>query len=257
MKVFIVFAHHEPKSFGSALLKRSVEALESQGHEVKVSDLYAMNFNPVTTAADFSNRRFPDILQYDREQKHAALTQTLAPDIRAELDKAFWCDLMILQFPLYWFSVPAIMKGWLDRVFVNGLVQGANKKYDTGGMKGRKAMLTLTTGCYREMMEPNGYLGDKNVILWHLNSGALAYAGFDVLPPYIIWTLRYKSAEYRSKCLDDYAEFMKTIDKAEPIFFHPTADFGSDWRLKPGVVPRTVGQHANIAISPETQFKYK
>ena len=98
------------------------------------------------------------------------------------------------------------------------------------------------------MMEPNGFLGDQNVIFWHLNNGTLAYAGFDVLPPHIVWTLRYKSAEYRAKCLENYAEHIGKIQTIEPLYFHPTADFGKDWRLKPGIVSRTVGQHANSAL---------
>lgn len=71
MKILIVYAHHESKSFNAALLARSVETLTRHGHEVKISDLYAMNFNPVATAADFRERRFADVLQYDREQKFA------------------------------------------------------------------------------------------------------------------------------------------------------------------------------------------
>ena len=120
MKVFIVFAHHEPKSFGKALLDRSVAALKKAVHVVVVSDLHSMNFNPVATEADFTERRFPALLQYDREQKHAHEHNAFAPDIQAGVDKLLWCDMLILQFPLWWFSVPAIIKGWIVRVFVNG-----------------------------------------------------------------------------------------------------------------------------------------
>ncbi|MGQ3028653.1 MAG: NAD(P)H-dependent oxidoreductase, partial [Ferrovibrionaceae bacterium] len=124
MKVLTVFAHPEPQSFGHALLERGTGTLRAAGHEVEVSDLYAMNFNPVATGADFTTRRFPSALQYDREQKQASQDRTFAPDIQTELDKLIWCDLLILQFPLWWFSVPAMMKGWIDRVFVNGTVYG-------------------------------------------------------------------------------------------------------------------------------------
>ena len=140
MKVLIIYAHPEPKSFSSALLGRSVETLVACGHEVKVSDLYAMEFNPVASAADFSKRRFPDVLQYDREQKYACERGLLSDDIKAEIDKVVWCDFMILQFPLWWFSVPAIMKGWIDRVLVNGVAYGMGKRMEKGGLAGdRKA----------------------------------------------------------------------------------------------------------------------
>lgn len=242
MKVFIVFAHHEPRSFGSALLRHSLDALQSLGHQVQVSDLHAMAFNPIASAADFTQRRFPDTLQYDREQKFAHEHNAFAPDIQAELDKLLWCDCLILQFPLWWFSVPAILKGWIDRVFVNGLVYGKGRRMDSGGMKGRRAMLAITTGCYAEMVVPDGLLGDLEVNLWHLHSGTLAYAGFEVLPPYTAWSIHYATGEQRQRYLDAYAERMTQLEHTAPMFFHPLADFGPGWRLKPELAPRAVGQ---------------
>ena len=94
MKIFIVYAHQEPKSFSGALLRGSVDTLTRAGHQVQVSDLYAMNFNPIASEADFKDRRFPDTLQYDREQKYACerhtfvelneITDTLGASIGAE-----------------------------------------------------------------------------------------------------------------------------------------------------------------------------
>jgi len=242
MKILIVYAHHEPKSFNAALLQRSIDTLTRQGHEVEVSDLYAMNFNPIAGAADFKQRRFPDALQYDREQKFSHEHETFADDIQAELNKLIWCDFLILQFPLWWYSVPAIMKGWIDRVFVNGVVYGKGRRMDTGGLKGRRAMLTITTGCYPEMVAPDGLLGDLEVNLWHLNSGTLAYAGFQVLPPFTAWSIHYTTHEQRTGYLDAYAQRLEKLETTEPMFFHPLADFGNDWRLKPEIASRTVGQ---------------
>lgn len=242
MKVFIVFAHHEPQSFGAALLARSTHTLRSLGHAVQVSDLHAMDFNPVASAADFTRRRFPELLQYDREQKFAHEHDAFAPDIQTEIDKLLWCDFLILQFPLWWFSVPAILKGWIDRVFVNGVAYGKGRRMDSGGLKGRKAMLTVSTGCYPEMVEPDGLLGDLQVNLWHLNSGTLAYAGLQVLPPYVAWSVHYCTPGQRQAYLDNYASCLAQIEHAPPMFFHPLADFGADWRLNPGVEPRAVGQ---------------
>ena len=246
MNVFIVFAHHEPRSFGSALLLRSLDALQSQGHQVQVSDLHAMAFNPIASAADFTQRRFPDALQYDREQKFAHEHDAFAPDIQAELDKLLWCGCLILQFPLWWFSVPAILKGWIDRVFVNGVVYGKGRRMDTGGLKGRKAMLAISTGCYPEMVAPDGLLGDLEVNLWHLHSGTLAYAGFEVLPPYMAWSIHYATDGERQRYLDAYAERMTQLESLAPMFFHPVADFGAGWRLKPELAPRAVGQRRPV-----------
>ncbi len=240
MKVLIVFAHPEPQSFGAALLARSIETLQEQGHEVVVSDLYAMRFEPVASGADFKQRRFGHRLQYDREQKHAAAQGAFSADIQAEIDKLMACDLLILQFPLWWFSVPAILKGWIDRVFVNGLVYGNGRRLDSGGLKGKRAMLAITTGCYAEMAAPDGLLGGLDIILWPLHAGTLAYAGCSVLPPFVAWSVQYASADAQARHLDDYAERLRRIERDEPLFFHPQADF-ENHRLKPGIEPRSPG----------------
>jgi NAD(P)H dehydrogenase (quinone) len=242
VKILIVFAHHEPKSFSSALLERSVATLEAEGHQVVVSDLYAMGFNPVASASDFTVRRFPEALQYDREQKFAHDNSGFAADIQAELDKLVWCDFLILQFPLWWWSVPAMMKGWIDRIFINGLVYGKGRRMDTGGLAGRRTMLSLTTGCYPDMVAPDGLLGDLNISLWHLHSGTLAYAGFSVLPPFVAWSIHYTDQEQRQRYLNEYADRLRRLETIEPLFFHPLADFGKNWRLLPEVRPRAVGQ---------------
>ncbi len=250
MNVLIVFAHPEPHSFGRALLDRSVETLGACGHQVVVSDLYAMGFNPVATAHDFTERRFPDALQYDREQKLASKRGTFTPDIQHELDKLLACDLLILQFPLWWFSVPAIMKGWIDRVFVNGTVYGSGgMRFDNGGLKGRKAMLALTTGCFPEMMEPDGLLGGRDVVLWHLHHGTFGYSGLTVLPPFVGWSIQYTDDAQRRAYLDAYEAKLRAIEQETPMPTHGLADFGADWRLKPELEPRTAGHRRPAAGS--------
>lgn len=248
MNTLIVYAHPEPRSFGRALLDRAISTLQEQGHTVQVSDLYAMGFNPVASAADFTERRFPDHLQYDREQKQASQKHAFAPDIQAELDKLLWCDLLILQFPLWWFSVPAILKGWIDRVFVNGTVYGSGgMRFDNGGLKGRRAMLAVTTGCLEGMVEPDGLLGDKDVILWHLHHGTFGYSGLTALPPFLAWSIHYTDEAQRAAYLDAYAHRLRAIETTEPMPSHGLADFGPDWRLKPDVAPRTAGHRRPAA----------
>ncbi|MBC7378571.1 MAG: NAD(P)H-dependent oxidoreductase [Burkholderiaceae bacterium] len=246
MNVLIVYAHPEPKSFNRALLDRSVEVLREEGRTVQVSDLYAMRFNPVASDADFTQRRFPGQMQYDREQKHASQHGAFAADIQSELGKLLWCDFLILQFPLWWFSVPAIMKGWIDRVFVNGTVYGNGKRFDTGGLKGRKAMLAISTGCYPEMVEPDGLLGPLDTILWHLHHGTFAYSGIAAVPPFMSWSIQYTTPERREQYLSDYAQRMRELAALETMYVHPLSDFGADWRLKPGVEPRTAGHRRPV-----------
>jgi len=121
MHVLIVHAHPEPQSFTTSMLKTAVADLTAAGHSVEVSDLYAMNWNPVASAADFAGRKNPEYLVYALEQRHGYENGTIADDIAAEVEKVKRADLIMLSFPLYWFSVPAILKGWIDRVLISGV----------------------------------------------------------------------------------------------------------------------------------------
>ena len=139
MNVLIVHAHPEPQSFTTSMMKTAVEEFTRAGHAVEVSDLYAMNWNPVASSADFGSRKNPDYLVYALEQRHAWEAGTLAPDIVAEVQKLQKADLVIFNFPVYWFSVPAILKGWIDRVLVSGTCYGGLRFYDRGGLAGKRA----------------------------------------------------------------------------------------------------------------------
>lgn len=241
MKVLIVYAHSQKESFNSALLQTAQSTLSAEGHSVQVSDLYAMGFNPVASDRDFKERRFPGHLQYDREQKHAVERQSFSDDIQLEIEKVLWCDLLILQFPLWWFSVPAIMKGWFDRVFANGLMYGQLGRFNHGGLKGRRAMVSTTTGCYPEMVGSGGIMGHIDAMLWHLQYGTLAYVGFDVLEPFVTWSARYTDQPQREQRLQEYAHRLRHLDAVPTKLVHPVEDFGKDWKLRPGIAPRTIG----------------
>lgn len=242
MRYFFVFAHPEPAlSFNAALLHGAVAQLEAQGHEVKISDLYAMGFNPVASADDFSQRRFPDRLQYDREQKYSVSSKSVAPDIAEELEKLFWCDVLIFQFPLYWFSMPAMLKGWVDRVFLNTVVYGAGKRYETGGLKGRRAMVATTTGAYADMFAPDGLLGDLKRALWHIHNGIFHYAGLAVLPPFVGWSPIHCAPETHAAYIEDYAKRLLAADAAIPLQFHQSSDFDDAYRLKSNITPISDG----------------
>lgn len=241
MKVHVVHAHPEPDSFNARLLDTAVSTLVSDGHEVRVSDLYAMRWNPVASCDDFLERRFPDRLQYDREQKHAVAERVFSADIAAEIEKVLWCDVLVLQFPLWWYSVPAIMKGWFDRVFVNGLMYGSLGRFDRGGMTGKRALVSTTTGAYPSMVGSSGILGHLDAILWHLEYGTLAYAGFTVLERHVVNAVRYVDEAARTEAVAGYAEHLRRLEQLPAIPAHLNEEFGPDYVLRADVVPRTPG----------------
>lgn len=207
MNVLIVHAHPEPQSFCTAMMQSMRRRFESAGHTVAVSDLYAKQFNPVASAADFHNRSNPDYLVYALEQRHAYKTETLPADIAEELALLQQCDLLVLNFPLYWFSVPAILKGWIDRVFLSGVAYGGRNFYDRGLFKGKKAWVTFTLGGREHMFGEHGIHGDLTALLAPVLRGSLGYAGFDVLEPFAAYHVPYITPEAR-------ADIVLALDKA-------------------------------------------
>ncbi|KOY00737.1 MULTISPECIES: NAD(P)H-dependent oxidoreductase [Pseudomonas] len=225
MNVLILHAHPEPQSFTNALRDQAVQTLQAQGHAVQVSDLYAMNWNPVASAEDFSDRDNPDYLVYALEQRLGVKTKSLAPDIQQELDKLLWADLLILNFPIYWFSMPAILKGWIDRVLVSGVCYGGKRFYDQGGLAGKKALVTVTLGGREHMFGEDAIHGPLEDMLRPLLRGTLAYVGLDVLPPFVAWHVPYISAEARGQFLLDYQRRLENLHQDSPLVFPRLAQF--------------------------------
>lgn len=231
MKCLIVHAHPEPRSFSSALKEAARETLSRQEHEVQLSDLYAMGFNPVASADDFLEPANPEYCVYALEQRHAVQHHSLSPDIQAELDKLLWCDLLILNFPLYWCSTPAIMKGWIDRVFVSGLVYGGKRFYNRGGLAGRRALVSVTLGGQVHMFQPEGIHGPLPELLKPLLQGTLAYAGFQVLPPFIGWHIPYLTDPERSQILEQWQQRLRHLEQDVPLPMPSLQNF--DEQLRP------------------------
>ena len=243
MNVLIVYAHPEPASFNGAMKDLAVETLTGAGHAVTVSDLYAMNFNPVAGAHDFSSRADPDHLDVGTEQAHAARHGGFTPDVQAEIDKLMAADFLLLQFPFWWYSVPAILKGWIDRVFAYGVAYDFGRTWDRGVFAGRRAMLSFTTSAPPTSSMPDGRNGDLERTLWPLHAGTLALCGYDVLKPFVAHAVRWVDAPRRQAILAEFRTRLLNIASDEPLFFQKLDDYGPDGRLKPGIEPRTPGQH--------------
>lgn len=240
VNVLIVFAHPEPHSFNGALKDRAVRVLEEAGHEVVVSDLYRLGWKAALDADDLPGTRLdPGFLDVSKEQERVSAAGLTPADIRAEQEKVTWSDLVIFQFPMWWFGMPAVLKGWVDRTMARGFAYGAGRKYDTGMLRGRRAMVCATTGTASSLYEPDGIDGDINHILWPVHNGIFRYLGFDVLPPFVAWMPGRVSPEEREAYLEAYGKRLLTLEDTEPLFFHPAEDYGPDERLRPGVAARS------------------
>ena len=123
-RILVVYAHPEPTSLTRTLVQVTVETLMGQGHEVIQSDLYGMRWKAVFDANDFPDRADPKRLSFIAESAHAYATGQQTDDVATEQAKLLSADAVILQFPLWWFGVPAILKGWIERVYAFGFGYG-------------------------------------------------------------------------------------------------------------------------------------
>lgn len=193
--VLIVHAHPEPRSLTSALKDLAVETLTMQGHAVQVSDLYASGWKAVADREDFLGQPQSDRLSYVAESRHAFASHTQSSDIEAEQQKLLWADAVLLSFPMWWFGMPAILKGWVDRVFAYGFAYGVGAhsgdrwgdRYGEGTLSGRRAMLAVTIGGREPHYGERGVNGRLDDLLWPIQHGMLFYPGMQVVPPFVIY----------------------------------------------------------------------
>ncbi|OLS62907.1 NAD(P)H-dependent oxidoreductase [Pseudomonas putida] len=209
MNVLIVYAHPEPCSLNGALKDHAVAHLQRQGHSVQVSDLYAMNFKAQIDADDNTEGQPGVRFRASEDSRQAYAAGTQSADIALEQDKLRWADAVILQFPLWWFGLPAILKGWVDRVYAYGFAYGVGEHSDThwgdrygeGSMSGKRAMLMVSTGGWESHYAPRGINGPMEAILFPIQHGILFYPGFEVLPPYVLHrTSRVDEAGFAAAC---------------------------------------------------------
>src|SRR5687767_15051633 len=120
-KVLIVYAHPEPRSLTRQLVDVSLQTLRGREMEVIQSDLYAMRWKAVFDEQDFPMRDDPERLSFVNESGYSYSTGNQTSDVTSEQQKVLSADAVIFQFPLWWYGMPAILKGWIDRVWAYGL----------------------------------------------------------------------------------------------------------------------------------------
>lgn len=257
MKVLLVYAHPEPKSLNGSLKNFTIQHLQNAGHEVQVSDLYAMDWKAALDANDSKNRLDETYFDASLDSQHAFKNGLQSDDIALEQSKLLWADTVIFQFPLWWFSMPAIMKGWVERVYAYGFAYGVGEhndshwgdRYGEGTLAGKRAMLMVTTGGWQPHYSARGINGPIDDILFPIHHGILHYPGFDVLPPFVIYhTSKVNPDSYATIC-EKLGQRLDTLWSTTPIAFRQQN--GGDYTipeltLKPDIAPELTGFAAHI-----------
>ncbi|MFF3653052.1 NAD(P)H-dependent oxidoreductase [Streptomyces sp. NPDC002181] len=226
MKTLIVHAHPEPDSLNGSLKDLAVATLEKAGHEVRVSDLYAMGWKAVVDASDYGPHASSP-LKVARDSGRAFDAGTLTPDVLAEQAKLLWADTIVFQFPLWWYTMPAILKGWVDRVFTYRFAYGVGEHSDTqygerfgeGTLAGRRALLSVTVGGPESHYGPRGINGPIDDRLFPIHHGILYYPGIEVLPPFVLYGADGLTGADYPDVAAAWERRLLALESTEPIAF--------------------------------------
>jgi NAD(P)H dehydrogenase (quinone) len=187
-----VYAHPRHGSLNGRLFQEGRTALAEQ-YTVATSDLHAQGFTPVLSDDDIgtlagASGNLAELLG----EAHAR--GQLTPEVMAEQAKLAAAELLVVQFPLWWYGMPAMLKGWIDRVFTSGFAfgdldpeLGVPRRYGDGGLSGRRALVIVTAGEDARSIGPRGISGDLDALLFPLTHGVLWYVGIEALELHVIY----------------------------------------------------------------------
>lgn len=161
MKHLIIYAHPNEASINSRLKETIVAAIKDNGHEIVIRDLYALQFDPILSLTDMQGQRAGKVSALIcEEQQHLA-----------------WADIVTFIYPIWWTGMPAIMKGYIDRVMSYGFAYCYDKGVQMGLLKGKQAYVINTQGKSHQEYQASGM--DRALKLTS-DKGIFTYCGFEV-----------------------------------------------------------------------------
>lgn len=161
MKHLIIYAHPNPQSLNAQFKDVVTEHLQRNGKEFIVRNLYELNFNPVLSAEDMTGQRKGEV----------------ADDVKQEQEFISWADCITFIYPIWWTGLPAIMKGYIDRVFSYGFAYRYDEGVQKGLFKGKQAIIINTHGKSHHEYSATGM--DKALALTS-DKGIYNYCGFEI-----------------------------------------------------------------------------
>lgn len=251
--VLWVSAHPEPGSLTGELRRRGIAHLRDAGHTVRESDLSAMDWDPVVRRQDGGHEAGSSALfRVTADTRRAYLDGAQPLEIRQEQAKLRTADALIVQFPLWWYGMLALMKGWFDRVFVSGFAFGKDPRtgrrlrFEQGPFVGKRALVVTTVGDRPGAIGPRGISGDLHELLFGPLHGTFAYTGMSVLAP---WAL-----PNADRVTDPDGAVEGLVRRLDGLFTDPTipyqpqftGEYTSDGELEPHIAPGERGLSIHI-----------
>lgn len=186
MKYLIIYAHPNPASFNHAILETVTAELKKNKKNFRVRDLYKMKFNPVLQKKE--------------------LTGSLLPDIKKEQAYIRSADALIFIFPIWWSAMPAMLKGYIDRVFSFGFAYDITDDGAVGLLQGKKVFLISTTGASKEEYEK---MGAFKMMSMSMDGAIFQFAGMEVIGHKYFSSVPSVSDRERKKMLKELRELVR------------------------------------------------
>ncbi|WNI38779.1 NAD(P)H-dependent oxidoreductase [Chryseobacterium sp. SG20098] len=162
MRHLIIYAHPNENSLNHHLLNTVIETLQYHNEDIIVRDLYDIGFNPVLSLNDMQGQRMGKV----------------SDDVKTEQDHISWAEQITFIYPIWWTGLPAMMKGYIDRVFSYGFAYRYDQGIQKGLLKGKKTVIINTHGKSHEEYEKTGM--DKALTLTSDN-GIFIYSGLEII----------------------------------------------------------------------------
>jgi len=192
MKHLVVYSHPNPGSFCHAILETVINTLAAGKQGVVVRDLYALGFNPVLRADDFVGIQSGNI----------------PADIKTEQDHIAASDNLIVIHPIWWTGLPAMIKGYFDRVFSYGFAYSV----DAGGivklLTGKKAVVFNTQGTPQQVYEQTGMF---EALKKTSDMGIYAFCGLEVVSHSFFGAVPYVKDETRKDYLSTVQKVIESL----------------------------------------------
>jgi NAD(P)H dehydrogenase (quinone) len=186
MKYLIIYAHPNPKSFNHAILERLQKTLKDAGRSYEVRDLYALKFNPALSRKELE-----------------LMPQGKAPkEIKEEQQHIKDADVVVFIYPIWWSAMPAILKGYIDRVFSEGFAFAIDGDRLKGLLGGKKAIVINTTGAPRDVLVG---AGGEDAMRAMVDHAILEFCEMEVVAHKYLYAVPDADEAARMQMLDEVA----------------------------------------------------
>jgi NAD(P)H dehydrogenase (quinone) len=193
MKTLIVSAHPNPFSFNAAVRGVLADSLAKAGHEVRHSELYETGFGATLTGQELL-----DSFQGGETPL----------DVKAEQEKISWADAICFIYPTWWMNMPAVMKGYIDRVFAFNFAYAYGERGLVALLQGKQGLVIQTAGRSERNLKERGLERAMRLIA----KEGIMDAGIDIVEHLFLYAVNTADETERAAMLQQVAELTGKLD---------------------------------------------